>query len=403
MTVELVPVGTACNLKCTYCYENPQRDAKNISALYDVDKMLAALDKTDARSFTLFGGEPLLVPLVDLERFFAHGLRKYGHNNIQTNGSLITADHLDLFRKYNVYVGISVDGPGDLNGARLGNSPAQTAELTKKTMAAIDALCRLDWAPSLIVTLHRLNATAGPRERLKSWFKDLDCLGVRSVRLHTLEIDGVETRSMLKLTDKENVEAFIDLLEFREKYLRINFDMFDDMLTLLRGDHGATSCVWNSCDPYTTSAVHGIDGDGTLSNCGHVAKDGVNFRKSDTSGHERQLALYRTPQAFNGCQGCRFFVICKGYCPGGAVDNDWRNRTELCGTIFGLLEYMEARVVREGVVPISLSPDRSKIEQNLLQSLRVNSRAENWHTDTPHEDSPHVDWFGGQVPVGRPA
>lgn len=30
MSVELRPLGVQCNIKCTYCYQNPLRDAGNL-------------------------------------------------------------------------------------------------------------------------------------------------------------------------------------------------------------------------------------------------------------------------------------------------------------------------------------------------------------------------------------
>ncbi len=92
-------------------------------------------------------------------------------------------------------------------------------------------------------------------------------------------------------------------------------------------------CLWKGCDPYTTSGVYGIDGDGMLSNCGRVNTDGINWPKANTVGKERYLALHRTPQECGGCKGCRFFLACKGECPGNAIDQDWRNRSDFCDTL----------------------------------------------------------------------
>jgi uncharacterized protein len=77
--------------------------------------------------FSVFGGEPLLAPISHLREVFDYGLAKFGKNGIQTNGSLITDEHIALFLKYNVHVGISIDGPGALNSVRCANT------LTEKT------------------------------------------------------------------------------------------------------------------------------------------------------------------------------------------------------------------------------------------------------------------------------
>ena len=65
MTIELRPLGVLCNIQCTYCYQNPQRDAGNIRKSYDLELMKSALEEQGG-PFILFGGEPLLLPMKDL-------------------------------------------------------------------------------------------------------------------------------------------------------------------------------------------------------------------------------------------------------------------------------------------------------------------------------------------------
>src|SRR6185312_12286362 len=99
MVVELRPLGVLCNIQCQYCYQNPQRDAGNISRLYDLKLMKEAVG-AEGQPFTLFGGEPLLLPLSDLEDLWAWGLERFGGSTVQTNGTLITDEHIRLFRRY---------------------------------------------------------------------------------------------------------------------------------------------------------------------------------------------------------------------------------------------------------------------------------------------------------------
>ena len=61
MSVELRPLGVACNIQCQYCYQNPERDAGNVARSYDLDAMKAAVER-EGGPFTLFGGEALLAP-----------------------------------------------------------------------------------------------------------------------------------------------------------------------------------------------------------------------------------------------------------------------------------------------------------------------------------------------------
>jgi hypothetical protein len=117
MSVEVRPLGVKCNIQSQYCYQNPQRDAGNIPNEFDVPKMKAALDRAGS-NFTIFGGEPLLVPEPVLEELLAFGKERFGTNGIQTNGTLINDRFIELFKKYSVQVGISVDGPEELNDVR---------------------------------------------------------------------------------------------------------------------------------------------------------------------------------------------------------------------------------------------------------------------------------------------
>jgi uncharacterized protein len=208
VSVELRPLGVSCNIQCLYCYQNPQRDAGNLGDSYDLGLMKARTEQ-EGGPFTLFGGEALLVPARDLEDLWAWGLERYGSNGIQTNGVLIDEEHIRLFKKYRVRVGISVDGPGALNDARWAGTLERTREATERTHAAIERLCREGVGCSLIVTLHRANATADKLPILHEWFRHMDSSGVSSARLHVLEVDDHRVREKYALDTEENLRAFL--------------------------------------------------------------------------------------------------------------------------------------------------------------------------------------------------
>lgn len=296
MSVELRPLGVRCNLGCRYCYQQPQRDAGNTPApRYDLAAMKDAI-LAEGGPFTLFGGEPLLLPPPVLEELWAWGLEQYGGNSVQTNGTLIGDAHVALFRRYRVRVGISVDGPGELNDARVDHTPARTRRATARTEAAIARLCAEGMPPSLIVTLHRGNAAAAHLPVLHDWFRRLDALGVTSVRLHLLEVDDPAVGDRYLLTPAETRTALRGLAELETSLPRLHFDLFGEMRKLLAGDDEHATCVWRACDPYTTPAVRGVEGDGRRSNCGRTNKEGIDFVKAGDTGYERQIALYHTPR-----------------------------------------------------------------------------------------------------------
>ena len=366
MTVELRPLGVHCNIACQYCYQNPQRDAGNLGKRYDIETMKRAILE-EGGPFTLFGGEPLMLPEDDLEDLWAWGLEQFGHNNIQTNGTLINEAHVRLFKRYNVRVGISIDGPGELNDVRWSGSLEKTRADTARTQAAIARLCQEGIPLTLIVTLHRNNATPDKLPLMHEWFRQLDRMGIRSTRLHVLESENQLIREKYALSVEENILALMSFAVLEPELRAMSLDIFHDVEALLQGHDDQVGCVWRACDPYTTAAVRGVEGSGQKSNCGRTNKDGIDFVKSDQPGYERYIALYNTPQSDSGCRDCRFFLMCKGQCPGTAIDGDWRNRTEHCSIWMELFEHVEQRLVDQGIKPLSLAPERLMVEQAVLQ------------------------------------
>jgi uncharacterized protein len=370
MTVELRPLGVRCNLGCRYCYQDPQRDAEGRAAPgrgYDLSAMKAAAER-EGGPFVLFGGEPLLLPLADLEELLAWGFDRHGATGLQTNGVLIADEHIRLFRRYNVAVGISMDGPGPLNDLRRQGSLARTRQATQRTWDNIRRLAAEHRAPGVIVTLHRLNAAGERLGQLISWLHTLDELGIASVRLHLLEVDDEALRAMA-LTVAENAAALTAVAAAAPSFARLQVDVLHDVDELMTGG-SAASCTWHGCDPYSTPAVRGVEGDGSSSNCGRTNKDGINYLKAERPGYERYVTLARTPMADGGCQGCRFFLLCRGQCPGTAADGDWRNRSEHCAVWMSRFEATERDLLSRGRIPVSLDPRRAQAEQRLVAAWR---------------------------------
>ena len=365
MGVEVKPFGVKCNIQCQYCYQNPIRDAGNLPHSYDLNKMWFAIE-AEGTHFGLFGGEALLMPKPDLQTLWAWGFERFGRNSVQTNGALIDDDHIRLFKQYRVHVGLSLDGPGELNDARWCGSLEKTRQTTAKVEAVIDRLCQEGLTPSIIITLTRVNASADKLDRLSEWISSLDRKRIRNVRLHILESENALIRSRYGLNAEENIHALLGLAELEKTLRHLRFDLFADMRNLLQGQEDKATCIWTGCDPYTTHAVTGIEGDGQRTNCGRTNKDGVDYAKSSTAGFERYLALYYTPQEAGGCRDCRFFLMCRGQCPGTALDGDWRNRSEHCQVWMALYAHFEKELRESGVEPLSLSSRRRTLEEAFI-------------------------------------
>ena len=142
--------------------------------------------------------------------------------------------------------------------------------------------------------------------------------------------------------------------------------------------------------------MRGIEGNGQSSNCGRTNKDGIDFIKADEHGFERTVALYHTPQEHGGCQGCRFFLMCKGQCPGTAIDGDWRNRTEHCGVWMTLFTHVERKLLTRGETPLTLSTARKSLERRALAEWRSGRNPQLGSLRPKAEDPPRLGAAGAR-------
>ncbi len=366
MSIELRPLGIKCNLGCTYCYQNMHRDAGNGYSKVNLDLLKNRLLDT-SEPFHLFGGEPLLMNINNLEDLLSWEYDRNGENLVQTNGTILTQDHIKIFQKYNTKVGVSIDGPEELNDIRWNGTLEKTREATAKSIKNIETLLSKNLLIGIQIQVTKCNSTYERLPKMFNWLKELDAKGLKSARLHILEIDNPIIRKKFSFSLEENIVVFSKYHELEKTFDNLRFDIFTDFRNMLLGQDENSTCTWRACDPYSTEAVHGMDGEGNLSNCGLTDKEGINFQKPNYQGFERYISLYHTPTKYGGCNGCRFFLSCKGQCPGTALDDDWRNKSENCNVWFYFFEKLEKELIKAGKDPISIKQNRKELELKMLE------------------------------------
>jgi len=108
-------VTEACNLRCAYCYRGEQRYAQSMPCEV-AEKALHLASSSGCRFHVqITGGEPTLEPA--LVEWIASLVRKKGWPatiGIQTNGTNLDSSLLKVFKRYDVRVGVSLDGPPDV-------------------------------------------------------------------------------------------------------------------------------------------------------------------------------------------------------------------------------------------------------------------------------------------------
>lgn len=366
-----------------YCYEQNLRDV-NPAEKYNREAVLAAIAKLKG-PWSLFGGEPLILHKHHLDELLRLSFEKHKYSVIQTNGSLITDDHIEMFKKYKTQVGISLDGPDELNDTRWAGTLEATRRQTAKTHAAIKRLCEEaktkgheHLLPSIIVTLQSGNCSADRFPRFVEWIRELDAMGIKHVNPHCMEED--HKAATVYLNQDELSDRLIDLWNLQEDLTQLRFTKFAEVLRLLEGDDEEVMCTWHACDPLNTSAVQSIDNTGAPSVCARTFKGSQRWLPAEGTGynaplvghegarhHTRQLALYVTPQEYGGCKDCPFWLTCLGQCPGEGIGQDWRQRSSYCPTWKRLFAEGEKRLRAIGKKPISQWKNRKHIEELMYQ------------------------------------
>jgi radical SAM protein with 4Fe4S-binding SPASM domain len=101
---------SGCNLRCRYCYYDKDTvPIVDIMTEETADAVIEFIKKENISSISFFGGEPLCNWKV--VKKITEGLKdKKISWSITTNGTLLTQESIDLFKKYNFIINLSFDG-----------------------------------------------------------------------------------------------------------------------------------------------------------------------------------------------------------------------------------------------------------------------------------------------------
>ncbi len=163
------PIGSLCNLDCTYCYylhkgdllRQPAAPRMSDEILEQHIRQYIEAQTGDEVVFSWQGGEPTLLGLdffhkvVELQAQYKKPSQSI-ENDLQTNGTLIDAGWAAFLKKYNFLVGLSCDGPARLHDryrVSKGGEPTHA-----RVMAAARLLNRYDVPFNALCVVNRENA-----------------------------------------------------------------------------------------------------------------------------------------------------------------------------------------------------------------------------------------------------
>jgi len=216
-----------CNINCSYCYL-PDRHSKNQLSL---DVLTVIFEKVFTSNFfqknltvAWHAGEPLSVPISFYEKAFEiiETLKEKFNlsslritHTLQTNGTLINQGWCDLFKKYDVKVGVSVDGPEFIHDA---HRKTRTGLGTfGATMRGISWLQKNDIVFTVISVLTALSLEHG--DEILKFFVDQD---IKYIGFNVEEIEGSHQTS--GLNDRSLEVKYRDFMKSMYQFSKANIN-----------------------------------------------------------------------------------------------------------------------------------------------------------------------------------
>jgi uncharacterized protein len=199
-TINIVVVQPTpfCNINCSYCYL-PQRTDKTVMKHSTVrvlfEQVFASSWASPELTVIWHAGEPLVVPPAFYESAFQtiaalcpDSVRV--QHSMQTNGMLLSTEWCDLFKRWHVGVGVSIDGPRRLNDAhRLTRTGRSTFD---QALAGI-RLLRRESVPFHVISVLSQNGMDAPQELLDFYVAE----GIEDICFNVEESEGAHVSDLL--------------------------------------------------------------------------------------------------------------------------------------------------------------------------------------------------------------
>ena len=309
----LKPVGSCCNLNCSYCYYldkgrlYPNQEPLSEELLETFIQQYIEAQTMPEVLFIWHGGEPLLRPLsfyrraLELQQRYACG--RHIDNCLQTNGTLLTDEWCEFLRANLFLVGISIDGPQQFHDAYRCHS-------FEKVMNGIRLLQKYQVEWNAMATVNHLNADHP--EDFYRFFKTIGC--------QYLQFTPVVERDDTSVNPEQWGRFLCGVYDewAKEDVGQVFVQIFDATLANWAGEPPGIC----SMAPYCGRAAV-MEANGDVYSCDHFVfpqyRLGNIQQKSLTQMlyGERQQQFGRDKSASlpRQCRECRFLFACHGECP----------------------------------------------------------------------------------------
>lgn len=327
LSVLIKPASSLCNLRCRYCFYydlSNNRDVKSygIMTLEDLETLVKkAFDYAEGVcTFAFQGGEPTIAGLDFFKQLMVLE-KKYNvkniqvNNSLQTNGTLITEEWAKFLHDNNFLVGVSIDGPKDINDLnRVDDKEKSTFPRVMETIRLFNKY-KVEYNVLSVVSA----ANAKHAKKVYKFYKANDFKYVQIITCldPLLEVPGQHKYS---LTPKLYATFLKDLFDaWYEDVIKgegISIRRFDNLIGMLMGYPAEECGMLGRCQ-----CEFVIEADGGVYPCDFYVNDEWlmgNFkdksfkelRESENATRFIDVSLHVDPN----CRTCPYAPICKGGC-----------------------------------------------------------------------------------------
>lgn len=316
-----VILTNACNLNCSYCYEQHNKDfgrftTESLKKSYD---WLSQVNNNKKKVFQFFGGEPLIHKKLIKEFIETHDKElesnyenyRGTHISMCSNGLLLDDEFIEFyFGKSYTHMLISLDTL---------NTEIDHREITKeqldKIVYNIEKITKTLDEPQRLVIRATLSEETAPH--MEEFIDTLYEKGVRSIIVHPLVLDS--RRGFIKWEDKNwqtmRDQIFKSLNQYKDLYIKFSegVGMKSDNNCMIGSDMIAidASGDFSGCYFFTNQKSNGAD----IAILGNIFNDSVyidrykNFQKAYAEMFEVE----------EQCKSCDYQDACY-QCPAGNLD-----------------------------------------------------------------------------------
>lgn len=325
-----VKTSDTCNLHCDHCFTNGNNGSKtkwDVDATIDwIDQYRLTFEPDTPLTLIFHGGEPMLAPVEDLNRFMDHYVNDpLVRFTITTNLVYRLTDAKIAFLERIGHIGTSWDQ----------NVRFATVNQKYRWLANMELLHALDMTTCVFVAVDQQLINSS----IDVFFDEMIASGTQKVRLERLTLDGNATRNPAIFPDNEQQDLWF--LEVYRRYKERQHELPFEIATLDLIDKKVndqivkidTNC--RNCEQHLVT----MNADGSLGTCPNTAASKHHAHQSDgvvsfleSSGRTTEIV---EELDFNpNCLTCDVFHLCGGDCH----QLPWQG--DRCGGLKHLLRYV---------------------------------------------------------------